>query len=89
MFELLRTPGYGTWQGECWLFCCRYPMAFVGEWHWEQFEGRAADGNGEALYYAVVEDVPAGTYDMLGHRLSVYVFECKRCGKLRAHWDSD
>jgi uncharacterized protein CbrC (UPF0167 family) len=89
MLELIRTPTYGTWQGECWLFCCRYPMTFVGEWHNEQFDAHAADGNGEALYYLVVENVPPETWDALGQGLSVYVFECKRCGKLRAHFDSD
>src|SRR5262249_592300 len=75
MLELVRPPTYGTWQGECWLFCCRYPMTFVGEWHHEQFDQRAADGNGERLYYAVVEDVPPDTWDTLGHGLCVYVFE--------------
>lgn len=89
MFELLRTPTYGTWQGECWLFCCRYPMTFLGEWRHEHFERRAADGDGEQLYYSVVEDVSPDSWDALGHGLSVYVFDCKRCGKLRAHFDSD
>ncbi len=32
MFELLRTPGYHSWQGEQWLFCCNYPMTYLGEW---------------------------------------------------------
>jgi len=89
MLELIRTPTYGTWQGECWLFCCRYPMTFVGEWHHEQFDQRAPDGNGEQVYYSAVEGVPPDTWDSLGHGLNVYVFECKRCGKLRAHFDSD
>lgn len=87
--ELLRTPTYGSWQGECWLFCCRYPMTFMGEWHQDAFNQHAADGNGEQLFYTVVEDVPPDTWDGLGHALSAYVFECKRCGKLRAHFDSD
>ncbi len=89
MFELLRTPTYGTWQGERWLFCCRYPMTYVGAWHHEQFMEHASDRNGEYLYYAVVEGIPDGTWDSLGHDLSAYVFQCKRCGRLRAHWDSD
>jgi len=89
MLELLRTPGYGTWQGECWLFCCSYPMTFVGEWHQEAFNRRAPDGNGEQLYYAIAADVPPGTWESLGGSLAVYVFECKKCGKLRAHWDMD
>lgn len=86
LLELTRTPTYGTWQGECWLFCCRFPMTFIGEWHHEQFNQRAPDGNGEQLYYSVIEDVPPDTWNALGHGLSVYVFECN---KLRAHFDSD
>ncbi len=89
MFELLRTPTYGSWQGECWLFCCRYPMTFVGEWKHADFERRARDSNGEELYYEVVEGVPADSWDALGQTLCVYVFECKRCGKLLAHFDCD
>jgi uncharacterized protein CbrC (UPF0167 family) len=89
MCELLRTPCYGTWQGECWLFCCRYPMTFVGEWGPEHFEERAADGAAEELFNSVVEDVLPRAWHTLGIGISVYVFECKRCGKLRAHHDSD
>src|SRR5262249_8580338 len=85
MLELIRTPTYGSWQGECWLFCCRYPMTFVGEWNCDEFDQHSADGNGEQLFYSVVEGVPEDTWDALGVGLSAYVFECKRCGKLRAH----
>lgn len=89
LLELVRTPTYGTWQGECWLFCCRYPMTFQGEWHQEEFDRHAAGRSGEELYYSVVEGAPQDTWDALGHALSAYVFECKRCGKLRGHFDSD
>ncbi len=89
MFELLRTPAYGTWQGECWLFCCKYPMTYMGEWHHEDFDRNAPDGAGEELYYSVVEDAPPESWDGLGHGLSVYVFKCMRCGKLRSHCDFD
>src|SRR4051794_40376538 len=30
--ELLRTPGFHSWQGERWLFCCRQPMTYLGGW---------------------------------------------------------
>jgi uncharacterized protein CbrC (UPF0167 family) len=89
MWELIQTPTYGNWQGERWLFCCRHPMTFIGEWQQEQFNRRVSNGNGESLYYSIVEDVPADTWDALGQSLCVYVFECKHCGKLRAHWDCD
>lgn len=64
-------------------------MTFVGEWLHDDFNQRASDGNGEDLYYAVAEELPEESWDDLGYRHAVYVFECKRCGKLRAHWDSD
>lgn len=89
MFELLRTPTYGTWQGERWLFCCRQPMTFLGEWQREQFDARAIDSDGESLYYETLEDSPEDTWDWLGERLCAYVFQCKLCQKLRGHYDMD
>lgn len=89
MFELLRTPTYSTWQGECWLFCCQYPMTFVGQWQREQFEERAPGGSAEKLYYSAVEGVEPDSWDTLGSVINAYVFECKRCGKLRGHYDLD
>ena len=32
LWELLRTPGLNSWQGERWLFCCRSPMTYLGGW---------------------------------------------------------
>lgn len=89
MDELLRTPTYGTWQGECWLFCCRYPMTFVGEWGQDEFESRASDGDGQKLFSSVLPELPDQALDAVGQGLAVYVFECKSCGNLRAHYDSD
>ena len=86
--ELLCTPTYGSWQGECWLFCCRYPMTFVGEWKHADFDTRASDGDGEKLYNSL-DEVPEGGWGRLGRAFAVYVFECKRCSKLRSHCDSD
>lgn len=88
MFELLRTPTCDTWQGERWLFCCRYPMTFIGEWDQEHFKHHDPQGNGEQLYRSVVEDVDADTWQFVGVGLAVYVFVCKRCGRHRAHSDS-
>ncbi len=30
LWELLRTPGFHSWQDECWLFCCHRPMTYLG-----------------------------------------------------------
>jgi uncharacterized protein CbrC (UPF0167 family) len=55
MFELLRTPTYGTIQGERWLFCCLQPMVFVGEWSRPEFGTRSPNGDGRAFFENIVE----------------------------------
>lgn len=90
MWELLRTPTYVSWQGEVWLFNAGKPMVFLGSWSREQFNARAEDGNGKALFEKIVEDLPP--FDIWerfepGSELCVYVFECATTGILRASWD--
>jgi uncharacterized protein UPF0167 len=89
LFELLRTPPYRTNQGEIWLFCCRRPMIYLGAWTQDDFAAHAADGNGRALFDAIVPDSDdalwrGGIYDYQG----IYVFRCQVCGRLDAHWDN-
>ena len=55
MEELLHTPSFITWQGGRWLFCCREPMIYLGAWSPEKFSRQADDGDGEALFYQIVE----------------------------------
>ena len=87
LFELLRTPGYRTCQGERWPFHCRQPMVYIGAWDHGDFDAHAADGNGRALFDAVVpyadDRLWEGKYDAQG----IYVFRCASCRKLAAHWD--
>jgi uncharacterized protein CbrC (UPF0167 family) len=88
MFELLRTPTYTTIQGESWQFCCRLPMVFVGQCSRAQFTARAPDGDGEAFFRRVVQDVVPGLWeDKLHDVTGVYVFRCQKCQRLTAHWD--
>jgi len=88
MFELLRMPTYATIQGERWQFCCRQPMVFLGEWSREEFSRRATDGDGQRLFEKIVQDpVPGLWEDELGDITGVYVFRCRSCDKLTAHWD--
>jgi hypothetical protein len=51
MLELVRTSGYSTIQGERWLFCCKMPMVYVGEWSREKFSEMAPDGNGREFFH--------------------------------------
>ena len=88
MMELLRTPGYSTIQGERWLFCCKAPMVYVGEWSRRKFTEMAPDGNDRAFFEAIVEDRPPRLWeDDVGELTGIYVFRCASCRKYRAHWD--
>ena len=88
--ELIRTPRYSTWQGESWLFCCRSPMIYCGEWRASDFERQAPDGDAVALAKSMVAaDESRYWNDVFPDRLSFYVFRCAACGQRRAHTDSD
>jgi uncharacterized protein CbrC (UPF0167 family) len=88
LFELLRTPSYVTWQGECWLFCCKEPMIYLGSWGQDEFKNHAPDGNGKALFDEIVEDGNLALWEgKLHDAASIYVFRCHKCNRLRAQWD--
>jgi uncharacterized protein CbrC (UPF0167 family) len=92
LYELLRTPTYNSIQGERWQFCCRAPMAFVGSWDQEAFNGRAPDGDGRSYFERVVVHAGPGLWDALDELrgdMGVYVFRCRHCGRVAAHWDFD
>lgn len=88
MFELIRTPNYSTWQGECWLFCCKNPMVYIGSWEREQFSQHAPDGNGKAFFEQIVQDIEPGLWEDRLHDLTgIYVFQCANCNRITANWD--
>jgi len=88
MFELLRTPSYSTIQGERWQFCCREPMVFVGTWDREEFSSRASDRDGRRLFDQIVQNIVPGLWeDELHDVTGIYVFRCRQCGRMTAHWD--
>jgi hypothetical protein len=88
MLELLRTPGYLTIQGANWLFCCKAPMVYVGQWSREKFSAMAPDGNGREFFKQVVRDPIEGLWeDKLHDETGIYVFSCPTCKKYSAHWD--
>lgn len=71
-----------------WLLCCHLPMTYVGAWSRERFNDEAPDGDGRALFQEIVERTMPGLWeDELHDVIGVYVFECRRCGRRRAHWD--
>jgi hypothetical protein len=85
LMELLRTPAYGTWQGEHWLFCCQQPMVYLGDWSPQDFEQYAGVGKGRALFDVVVPDAVDWLWGHGG--AGIYVFRCVACGRLDGHWD--
>ncbi len=88
LLELVRTPTYVSIQGERWQFCCRQPMTFIGGWDRNDFDRNAPDGKGEVLFREIVQDVVEGLWeDELHDEAGIYVFRCKQCGRLTAHWD--
>ncbi len=88
LFELLRTPSYVTWQGECWLFCCEEPMVYLGSWGQDEFTNHALDGDGKALFDKIVEGGNLALWEgKLHDATGIYVFRCNKCNRLRAQWD--
>lgn len=88
LLELVRTPTYSTIQGERWRFCCRYPMTFIGRWEQNDFEQHSPDGGGRKLFDQIVEDPEEGLWEDELHDITgIYVFVCKRCKRMTAHWD--
>lgn len=96
LFELVRTPTYTTWQGESWLFCCKQPMTYLGEWqHVVKSPHSPADPRGLFDREIDVCDDP-DFKEWLWERISagsetecVYVFRCRSCNKLRVNWDME
>jgi uncharacterized protein CbrC (UPF0167 family) len=94
LFELLRTPTYGTWQGERWLFCCKRPMTYIGEWANVLKSPRRPD-DPRACFEQVIdphEQSKEWVWEGLSRgtgSVCLYVFRCKTCGRFRSTWDMD
>jgi len=85
--ELASTPNFISWQGERWLFCCQHPMTYKGVWKIEDFH-KNAPNNGKQFFETIVEDIEEGLWDeKFGDCVTYYVFECKKCKRLRVYWD--
>ena len=92
LFELLRTPTYTTWQGEDWQFCCKRPMTYIGDWSTVS-KALKRGGNPQTLFETIVGSSVLSREvvwaRVLEGSISLYVFECKACGRKRSHWDMD
>lgn len=96
LFELLRTPSFTTWQGEEWLFCCKTPMTYIGEWR-HVAKSFSSTEEARELFDSIMAECPDSTprediWDTVStesEAICVYVFRCKSCGSNRATWDMD
>jgi hypothetical protein len=88
IYELLRTPTYVTWQGECWLFHDQRPMVYVGEWDDEDFNANRGSQTLVEFYARVLGDEFLDLYE---HRAAVckYVFRSVDGSIYRGHFDFD
>jgi uncharacterized protein CbrC (UPF0167 family) len=91
LWELLRTPGFHSWQGERWLFCCRRPMIFLGGWCSVMKLLRPADPR---AFFEGLIDPDDGPVDRVWEGVGsgdvcLYVYRCPSCGRHRATWDTD
>lgn len=86
--DLLRTPGFNSWQDHYWLLHCNDFMVYVGEWGQKDFDNYAPDGAGEALFAQVVQDGGGGQGKEWGELMDrdsgFHVFRCGHCGVMRA-----
>ncbi len=91
--DLVRSPGYVTWQGERWLFHCHRPMRYIGLWGKRDFTTLAADGDGRSFAVSAAQ-LPEEAWEYLSDQggnsaILVYMFRCRACGDHRGHWDTD
>jgi uncharacterized protein CbrC (UPF0167 family) len=89
LFELLRTPTFHSWQGGCWLFCCKRPMTYLGGW-----DSVNPDDPKAFLESALEADKKTRDWvwdSVCNERgsVSVYILHCMSCGRHRATWDTD
>jgi len=76
---------------ECWLFCCRRPMVYIGGWRRALASIRPDDPR---AFLEGLIDPDDGPVDRVWEgvesgNVSLYVYHCKSCGRHRATWDTD
>lgn len=90
LFELLRTPTFHTWQGESWLFCCKQPMIYVGEWENVSKSQFVPDDKRGFVEDIVHPDARNWVWDGISTgNVCLYLFHCKTCNRFRSTCDMD
>lgn len=92
LLELIRTPSFVTWQGERWLFCCKQPMTYLGEWA-SLMKSRNRPNDSSAFLNEIMEEdnqTKASVWEAVSAgsgSVCVYAFQCKSCRRFRSSWD--
>jgi uncharacterized protein CbrC (UPF0167 family) len=86
----LRTPGYFSWQQECWLAHCGDACEFHGDASVEDIAGASsetkADWRAEYRHTEATWDRITANYRPRGAQ-AFYKFVCRHCGRVRLGWD--
>ena len=87
-YELLRTPDYETWQGDCWQFYDGKPMIYIGEWSAEDFDSNKGNKTLEEFYITVLGP---DFRDAIDYADSVckYIFQSQDGKVYKGHFDFD
>lgn len=88
LLELVRTPGYQTWQGERWLFCCGSAMVYIGRWTHDDVV-RHLPGDPGAALLAIFDGAEAWMWQHGIDDLAIdfHAFRCRSCDRVRGHTD--
>jgi uncharacterized protein CbrC (UPF0167 family) len=87
LLELVRTPGYETWQGERWLFCCGSAMVYIGQWARDDVF-RHVPADPEAAFVAIFDGAEPWMWDSLENlHFGFHAFRCRSCDRVRGHLD--
>jgi uncharacterized protein CbrC (UPF0167 family) len=87
LLELVRTPGYETWQGENWLFCCGSAMVYIGQWTRDDVF-RHVPGDPAAAFVAIFDGAEPWMWDTLENlHIGFHAFRCRSCDRVRGHMD--
>jgi uncharacterized protein CbrC (UPF0167 family) len=94
LFELLRTPTFNSFQQEVWLFCCKRPMTYLGEW--DAVMKSSHRPSDEKAFFDRIVELDEAYKEIVWEKKGIYgghagialdIFQCKSCNRFRAVHD--
>lgn len=91
LLDLVRTPDFSTWQGAVWLFCCRRPSVYLGEWDQAAFSRHNPAEGGLEAFLSLVDEADEDVWDGVGEGSlgGPYMFQCPECSRVQGYYDMD